>query len=159
MKNTAQGYLPVNQQSQEPGWFALTYWQRWVGFFICVGVGLLCFTLAFFTLPIIVVRPQKFALAFTMGSILMMTSFALLKGPVSHFRHIISKERLPFTLTYGSSLLLTLYFAVVAHQYIGTIIFCVIQLIALVWYFVSYLPGGTASLISLSRNATSLLPM
>ncbi|KAK9693639.1 protein transport protein sft2 [Basidiobolus ranarum] len=68
MRNTAQGYLPLNQAQQEPSWFTLNYWQRWVGFFICVAVGLLCFTVAFFTIPIIVIRPQKFALAFTMVS-------------------------------------------------------------------------------------------
>jgi hypothetical protein len=37
--------------------------------------------------------------------------FALFKGPQAHFMHLISRERLPFTVAYLSSLIATLYFS------------------------------------------------
>lgn len=38
-------------------------------------------------------------------------SFSVLIGPINHIQHLISKERLPFSAVYFSSLGLTLYFA------------------------------------------------
>ena len=38
-------------------------------------------------------------------------SFSLLIGPINHLKHLISAERLPFSVVYFSSLGLTLYFA------------------------------------------------
>lgn len=37
--------------------------------------------------------------------------FSVLIGPLNHIKHLVSKERLPFSLTYLASLGLTLYFA------------------------------------------------
>lgn len=38
--------------------------------------------------------------------------FAVLVGPVAHFKHLISPERLPFSIAYVGSLAMTMYFAV-----------------------------------------------
>jgi hypothetical protein len=46
------------------------------------------------------------------GSILVLVSVALLRGPLSHLKHMISKERLPFTISYLGSMFLTLYAAI-----------------------------------------------
>ncbi|CEH13046.1 er-to-golgi vesicle protein transport sft2 [Ceraceosorus bombacis] len=40
-----------------------------------------------------------------------MAGFSILTGPVAHLKHLTSKERLPFTISYFSSLGLTIYFA------------------------------------------------
>lgn len=37
--------------------------------------------------------------------------FSVLIGPINHMKHLVSKERLPFSLAYVSSLALTLYFS------------------------------------------------
>lgn len=60
----------------------------------------------------LVLKPRKFAVAFTLGSLLFMGGFSVLMGPVAHFKHLISPERLPFTAAYFGSLGLTLFFAV-----------------------------------------------
>ncbi|RUP12635.1 hypothetical protein BC936DRAFT_139801, partial [Jimgerdemannia flammicorona] len=46
------------------------------------------------------------------GSILMLISVALLRGPVAHIKHMISRDRLPFTAAYLGSLILTMYFSI-----------------------------------------------
>lgn len=37
--------------------------------------------------------------------------FSVLIGPINHIKHLVSKDRLPFSLVYLGSLGLTLYFA------------------------------------------------
>lgn len=39
-------------------------------------------------------------------------SFAVLVGPITHLKHLLSKERLPFSAAYITSLALTIYFSV-----------------------------------------------
>ncbi|CAG8746705.1 3053_t:CDS:2 [Gigaspora margarita] len=146
--NRVQGYLPLanNNTEQEDEWFTLTRWQRLAGFGVLFASGALCFLIAFVSLPLLALKPRKFAVAFTMGSLLILSSFALLYGPFAHLRHIVSRERLPFTITYIGSMAATLYFAIGLRSTIPTIIFSVLQVIALLWYTVSYLPGGTTTL-------------
>ena len=37
--------------------------------------------------------------------------FSVLIGPINHIKHLVSKERLPFSVAYITSLALTLYFS------------------------------------------------
>ena len=39
-------------------------------------------------------------------------SFAVLMGPIAHIKHLLSRERLPFSAAYITSLALTIYFSV-----------------------------------------------
>ena len=86
-------------------------------------------------------------------------SFTILQGPIIHLKHVCTKERLPFTITYVVSLGLTLFFAIgvrMHHKsrlnlinlisfkqrrsYIPTLVCSLIQVIALVSYFLAYFP-------------------
>jgi len=92
-----------------------------------------------------------------------MFGFSVLIGPINHIKHLVSKERLPFSLVYFASLGLTLYFSLGRKSYIGSLIFAIIQVIALVSYVLAYFPGGTTTLrvggqVAL-RGAGSLLPI
>ncbi|KAJ2811760.1 protein transport protein sft2 [Coemansia furcata] len=143
-------------------WFGLTLMQRWVGFAGCAVLALFCYMLAFMALPLMIVSPQKFATAFSLGSLSTISGIALLRGPRAHTQHMVSRERLVFTLTYFGSVFFTLFFSAIAHSYLGTLFFVIIQIIALVWYVVSYFPGGSAGLQSTTMNlaggARTLLP-
>ncbi|CAG8733174.1 17985_t:CDS:2, partial [Acaulospora morrowiae] len=131
--NRVRGYVPlVNGNEEEEEWFALSRWQRLVGFGVFLAAGALCLLIAFMTLPMMVLRPAKFAVTFTMGSILILLSFAILHGPVAHIRHVSSRERLPFTIAYFISMAATLYFALGLKSTILALIFGVIQVIALI---------------------------
>lgn len=48
----------------------------------------------------------------SMGSLLFLASWAVLMGPVTYAKHLLSTPRLPFTAAYFGSIALTLYFAV-----------------------------------------------
>jgi hypothetical protein len=43
---------------------------------------------------------------------LVFRSFAVLVGPINHLKHLVSKERLPFSAAYIVTLALTIYFSV-----------------------------------------------
>lgn len=110
----------------------------------------LFFALAFFVgLPMLAVRPQKFALSFTFGSILFMSSFAILKGPMAHLQSLFVRERLLFTTIYFMSIFMTLYLTfsfggISGYAFVMGASAC--QLMALLWYLISFLPGGSAGL-------------
>ncbi|KAI9023679.1 ER-to-golgi vesicle protein transport Sft2 [Phycomyces nitens] len=164
--STVQDYVPIglNTEEEEEPWYQMSRVERVMACALCLALGIACFFLAFFLfLPILVITPGKFAATFTLGSILILVSIAMLRGPWSHLCHMISVERLPFTCTYLGTMGLTLYFSIGARKTIPTIIFAVCQLVALVWYFGSYIPGGISTLrygtAYIGRRATSLLPI
>ncbi|KAI9435600.1 ER-to-golgi vesicle protein transport Sft2 [Lactarius indigo] len=159
-------YVPLrsNERSnEEEAYFALSRWERLLGFLACLAGAAVCFAVAFLTLPLLALRPAKFALSFSLGSLLVMFGFSVLIGPINHIRHLMSKERLPFSVAYLSSLGLTLYLALGPHSYLGSLIGAAIQVIALVSYVLAYFPGGSQTLrfggqMAL-RGAGSLLPV
>jgi len=67
-------------------------------------------------------------------------------GPMVYARHLISGPRLPFTAAYFGAIALTIYFAVGLHSTILTLVSSIFQLVALVWYLVSYFPMGSTGL-------------
>ncbi|KAL0952725.1 hypothetical protein HGRIS_006958 [Hohenbuehelia grisea] len=161
----AGDYIPLRsneQTNEEEAWFALSRWERLLGFGACLLGAAACFFVAFLTLPWLALRPAKFALSFSLGSLLVMFGFSVLIGPVNHAKHLISKERLPFSAVYFSSLGLTLYFSLGAHSYFGSLICGVVQVLALISYVLAYFPGGTQTLRFGSqmalRGAGGLLP-
>lgn len=82
-------------------------------------------------------------------------SLSLLWGLSSFMKHLVSPERLPFTGMYLGSLVATLYFAIGLQSYVFTIIGIVFQVISLLSFIVSYLPGGVAGIKYLVQMITS----
>ncbi|XP_058219105.1 protein transport protein SFT2-like isoform X2 [Rhododendron vialii] len=107
---------------------------------------------------IIVLVPQKFALCFTLGCCLIIGSFFALKGLKNQLEHMLSKERLPFTLGFLSTMVGTIYVSMALHSYILSVLFSVLQVIALAYYAVSYFPGGSTGMkFMLSGVSSSIL--
>ncbi|KAF8858119.1 SFT2-domain-containing protein [Acephala macrosclerotiorum] len=144
--------LPArNRREEEEGWFALSRWDRLLIFGGCNIGALACFVLCFALWPIMMAKPRKFAILWSLGSALFLASWAAMMGPLNYFQHLISTPRLPFTATYFGSIGLTLYFSLGLENTILTLISAIIQLACLVWYLVSYFPMGSSGL----RLATS----
>ncbi|XP_057802781.1 protein transport protein SFT2-like [Salvia miltiorrhiza] len=68
---------------------------------------------------------------------------------------MVSKERLPFTLGFLGRMVGTIYVSMVLHSYLLSVFFSVLQVLALLYYAVSYFPGGSAGLRFLSSTLTS----
>jgi hypothetical protein len=104
----------------------------------------------------IVFKARKFALLFSLGSVFVMGSFSFLWGPMNHFKHMLKKDRLPFTAVYLGTLLLTLYFAMGLQSTILTTIAASCQVIALLWFVISYIPGGQTGLKFFTKICSSV---
>lgn len=115
------------------------------GIFLATGVFFIFIAFTLF-LPVIMLVPQKFALCFTLGCGLIIGSFFALKGPKNQFEHMLSKERLPFTMGFLGTMVGTIYVSMALHSYILSVLFSVLQVIALAYYVVSYFPGGSTGM-------------
>jgi len=135
---------------------ALSKKQRIFGFMTSLILGLICFGLASAYIPFIVLKARKFSLLFSLGSVFTIASFSFLYGPWNHVKHLFSKERLPFTIIYLTSLSGTLYFAMGLQSTVLTCIAAVAQVVALVWFIVSYVPGGQTGLKFFSKLCSGL---
>ncbi|KAJ5160475.1 uncharacterized protein N7482_007479 [Penicillium canariense] len=91
----------------------------------------------------------------SVGSALFLLSWAVLMGPWSYAKHLVSGSRLPFTAAYFGSIALTLYFAIGLQSLFLTLISSIFQLAALVWYLVSYFPMGSTGLQYMGRFGAS----
>eukprot|EP00794_Sanderia_malayensis_P015164 gene15164-16723_t len=152
----SSGPNPEQAQQQEESWLpGLTKKQRIIGFFTLLATGIFCFTLAGMLLPVLVLRIRKFVLLYTMGSVFTVGSFSVLWGPMAHIKHLCSYQRLPFTSAYFGAMFATLYSALVLKKTILTLLFAILQITALVWYVVSYVPGGTTGLKFFSKLCAS----
>ncbi|SPO36702.1 related to SFT2/YBL102W [Pseudozyma flocculosa] len=153
LTNSISGYVPLRSDqrtNEEEAYISLSRWERFLGFLACIAGAGVCFLFSFLFLspPILAVRPQK---------------FSILSGPVAHLKHILSKERLPFSVAYFGSLGLTIYFAVGRRSMIPTLVAAIVQVGALLTYLAAYFPGGTTTLryggSMLLRGGASLLPI
>nr|CAB3266016.1 protein transport protein SFT2-like [Phallusia mammillata] len=154
-----------NEKPTDSSWFseakkdpmcpALSRKQRLIGFACCICGGIFCFSLASLYVPLLLLKARKFALLYSLGSLFMINSFSFLWGPWNHAKHLMTRERLPFTTAYFGSLFATLYFAMWLRSTLFTSIAAVIQIVALLWYLVSYIPGGQTGLSFISKLFTS----
>lgn len=124
------------------------------GLLLAAGVFFIFIAFTIF-LPVMVLSPQKFAICFTIGCAFIIGSFFALKGPRNQLSHMLSKERLPFTLGFIGSMAGTIYVSMVLHSYILSVFFSVLQVLALSYYAISYFPGGSAGMKFLSSTLMS----
>lgn len=135
--------------TQSPPWYetlGLSRSQRYAAFGLCIGAACLLLMIAFFRLPLSALFPTKFVLPFCFANLFLFVSFGFLHGFGSYGRHLVSRERWPFTALFFGSTLATLYVTYVIQFYPVTLVFTVIQGIASASYVISYLPGGTTGL-------------
>jgi len=129
--------------------------ERIIGFFLLLGLGILFFILSSFYIPVLLFAARKFSIFFTMGSVFTFSSLGVLWGFSSFGKHLVSPERLPFTAAYLGSLFVTLYFAIGLQSYTLTIIGIIVQVISLLSFVISYLPGGVSGMKYLVQMITS----
>ncbi|KAK9689584.1 hypothetical protein RND81_09G069000 [Saponaria officinalis] len=145
--------LPGNLQSATsnvPSGKALMYF----GLLLAAGVFFVFIAFTMF-LPVMVLMPQKFAICFTLGCGFIVGSFFALRGPSNQLAHMSTKERLPFSLGMLCCMVGTIYVSMVLHSYILSVLFSILQVLALTYYAISYFPGGSAGMKFLTSALTS----
>ncbi len=132
--------------------------ERLLTFFMLAFAAATLLLLAFFVgLPAAPLAPAKFAIPFTMGSLFNLGALAALRGVRGQLSHMAAPERLPLSAVYVGSMLATLWATFVMHSYILCVLASLIQLTALLWYSLSYFPGGMAGAKLISMSAGRVL--
>ena len=97
--NSASGYirLPTSQQDlpaqlpapsagqENAAWFALSQWERLIVFGCCVLGAAACFVMAFVLMPVLVLKPRKFVILWTVGSLLFLCRYTQILSSLSGF--------------------------------------------------------------------------
>jgi len=99
-------------------------------------------------------RPEKFAVPYTLGNILSIGSTAFLIGPAKQLQNMTNPQRLGATIIYVIAMLLTLIVAFKRISAILCLVLIIVQMGALVWYCASYIPFARQLL---SSGVNSLL--
>jgi hypothetical protein len=89
-----------------------------------------------------------------------MGSFGIMKGPYEHLMSMLTADRMFFTTVYLGSMFLTLYLTFTKGGIQGYALVMVasgIQLVALLWYLISFLPGGAMGLNMIFRVIWAML--
>mmetsp|Transcript_32056 Transcript_32056/g.48338 ORF Transcript_32056/g.48338 Transcript_32056/m.48338 type:complete len:210 (+) Transcript_32056:74-703(+) len=131
--------------------------ERWLAFAVLLLLGCLCMAGAFVSLPLLVLMPHEFARLFTGGSLFIMLAFGALRGYSELVAHLLSKERALLSFCYFGSVAGTLWASYWETSSILTLVFSCIQMSQLLWFAVSYIPGGTAGMTMLCNTLRGFL--
>jgi len=129
--------------------------ERIVGFFLLLGMGITFFVLSSLYIPLLLLKARKFSILFTFGSVFTFASLSVLWGFTAFLRHLVTSERLPFTSLYFGSLFATLFFAIHLQSTILTVAGITVQILSLLSFIISYLPGGITGLTYLTKFISS----
>ncbi|EER30858.1 conserved hypothetical protein [Candida tropicalis MYA-3404] len=135
-----------NYVTSDPGMFELSRWDRMLIFALCFAGSVCCYLICIFLFPVLSLKPRKFALLWSIGSILFLVSFGVLQGFQAYMVHLFSGTRIIFTIGFGASIILTIVSSVALKSTLLSILFAAIQLLAAIWYAVSYFPLGRQTL-------------
>lgn len=135
-----------NYVTSDPGMFELSRWDRMLLFALTFGGSACCFLICIFLFPVLSLKPRKFALLWSLGSILFLVSFGVLQGFTAYIVHLFLSTRIIFTVAFVASIILTLVSALSLKSTLLSIIFAAIQLVSIIWYTVSYFPLGKQTL-------------
>jgi len=113
---------------------------------IAFVLGAIFISGSFFFLPMIVFAPQKFSLLFTLGSISIVSGVIILRDTWTFIKSMCTKDKFVYTFTYFGSMIGTLYASLGMRSYFLTLFFGIAQVICLVNFVISFVPGGTTML-------------
>lgn len=111
---------------------------RLIGFGVCFSVGFLISFLS--TISLASLNLTGFAIMFSFGNIVSMASSCFLFGPKRQLANMFASKRIVATLVYLAALIATLVIAFTTKSVPLVILMVVIQLIAMLWYILSYIP-------------------
>ena len=127
-------------------------------YLLVASVG--CALLAVFVgLPTIVLRPAKFVVFMSLTTLFAIGSVVVLQTPAAFMKDITNggiEKSLPFGALVGSQLL-TVYVAIFVHKYFYTIMVGALQVLSILYYLASFIPGGTKGLEILLKSGYAMV--
>jgi Got1/Sft2-like family len=144
--NMERGETPFFQDS---GCFNLNKTQRLWGFGICFGVGMILSL--FGTILLFSSNVIGFVITYTLGNLISFCGTGFLVGILKQLKTMFSPDRWITTTLLFLFMSLTLIFGLAFEQklVVFSLIFCILQAMALFWYSLSYIPLARAAVIKM----------
>lgn len=121
--------------------------------FAVSGVLLL---LSVFSLPTLLFSPQKFTMLFTLAMLSLVVALAFINGPLQYVRKITSDKRnLVATCVLGGSIILSLYFSIIAESYLMSLLLCLLEFNAVLLFFCNTFPVGQLGMLRAMGGAAT----
>mmetsp|Transcript_14654 Transcript_14654/g.22112 ORF Transcript_14654/g.22112 Transcript_14654/m.22112 type:complete len:231 (-) Transcript_14654:54-746(-) len=110
-------------------------------------------------LPTIVLRPSKFVLCITLSTLMAVASVIVIQTPTVFVDSLLKsgKDRIASVVGVVFSSLVTIYVTVFVKRYVVTIAFAAIQILCILWFIASFIPGGSKGLEILLRTSLAFL--
>jgi len=105
-------------------------------------------------LPTLIVRPIKFVMCMTLSTLLAASSVIVMQTPAVFMKNLTSggvTNALPVVLLLAS-MVFTLYVTIFVHKYLSIIFAGALQMLCMLYYLASFIPGGTDGVIVLVRT-------
>jgi len=118
---------------------SLSWSTRLKGFIICFVAGIVCSLLGTFFL-FLPHGLKLFAVFYTIGNLMAIGSTCFLMGPLNQLKRMFAETRIIATIIVLIMMALTLMAALWWGKPPLAILFCILQLLALTWYSISYIP-------------------
>ena len=119
---------------------------------ILIGIGLIIFS--FFLLPMIMISPGKFSFCFAVGSIFILISFLFLVGTRNYVNKILDNKRIFISISFILSIFIGIGFSLGHHYFVS--LFCSgVQLISMIMFILTFIPGGRAGIDCIKRTLSS----
>ena len=118
--------------------------------FAAVGFGILA---VFIGLPTLILRPAKFVICMTLSTLCLAGSVIVLQKPSVFLTNLVKggpTQAAPVVVLL-ISLLATTYVTIFIHKYLAVLFAGAMQLLCMVYYLASFVPGGTQVWRSRSR--------
>ena len=106
----------------------------------------------FSTTYLTTLRLYKFALVYTLGNILSILSSMMFVGPARYMTNMCKASRRGASIVYFLSLACTLYSALVLKARPTTVVLVLVQVSALAWLYLSYIPYGRKIVLSCLKS-------
>lgn len=92
-----------------------------------LAIGAVFTLFAVFSLPTLIISPQKFTSLFTLAVLSLIAALAFLNGPATYARKLTERRNLVASCVLVCSMLLSLYFSIIEGSYLLSILFCFIE--------------------------------
>ena len=119
---------------------------------ILIGIGLIIFS--FFLLPMIMISPGKFSFCFAVGSIFILISFLFLVGTRNYVLKILDNKRIFISISFILSIFIGIGFSL-GHHYFISLICSGVQLITMIMFVLTFIPGGRAGIDCIKKTISS----
>eukprot|EP00127_Corallochytrium_limacisporum_P003285 Clim_evm134s147 gene=Clim_evmTU134s147 len=129
------------------GMCELSRMERIYGFVTCFAVGFLLSAVSIISLSFGNIK--GFATLYSFGNIVSLMSSCFFSGPVAQTKRMFDQSRMVASLVMILSIILCLISAVVLDSLLLTIVFLCVEMAAMLWYMLSYIPGGRTALRAL----------